>query len=208
MFPSFNISTQYIHLNIAVYTQNYTSDKSTITTGISTPEKSLPSVSLHALAKSQQSQILHKKPVPLLAVLQSQSYKKGSRIALIVPVFTGAAYNYAFYIFYKHFASIRAGENVTQHLSLLSNLVTKPKIPKIPNYAAISASSYAMRYLERHLSLLTPKNNVSVLTDIDVDGGSIFMNNNTTNRICPEFSDQLYSECWPAVRIAIVILFP
>jgi hypothetical protein len=182
-FPSFNISTQYIHSNIAVYAQNYTSDKSSITTGISTPEKGLPPVSLHALPKSQQSQILHKKPVPLLAVLHSQTYKKGSRIALIVPVFTGAAYNYAFYIFYKHFASVRAGENVTQHLSLLSSLVTKPKVPKIPNYAAISASAYAMRYLDRHLSLLTPKNKISVLTDIDVDSGSIFMNNNhSTNR--------------------------
>jgi hypothetical protein len=182
-FPSFNISTQYIHSNIVVYAQNYTSDKSSITTGISTPEKGLPPVSLHALPKSQQSQILHKKPVPLLAVLHSQTYKKGSRIALIVPVFTGAAYNYAFYIFYKHFASVRAGENVTQHLSLLSSLVTKPKVPKIPNYAAISASAYAMRYLDRHLSLLTPKNKISVLTDIDVDSGSIFMkNNHSTNR--------------------------
>jgi N,N-dimethylformamidase beta subunit-like protein len=182
-FLSFNISTQYIHSNIVVYAQNYTSDKSSITTGISTPEKGLPPVSLHALPKSQQSQILHKKSVPLLAVLHSQTYKKGSRIALIVPVFTGAAYNYAFYIFYKHFASVRAGENVTHHLSLLSSLVTKPKVPKIPNYAAISASAYAMRYLDRHLSLLTPKNKISVLTDIDVDSGSIFMNNNhSTNR--------------------------
>jgi hypothetical protein len=180
--PSLNISTQYAHSNIAAYAQNYTSDKSSITTGISTPEKGLPPVSLHALSKSQQSQILHKKPVPLLAVLHSQIYKKGSRIALIVPVFTGAAYNYAFYIFYKHYASVRPGQNVTQHLSLLFSLLTKPKLPKIPNYAAISASSYAMRYLDKHLSLLTPKNNVSVLTDIDVDRGSIFMNNNTTNR--------------------------
>ena len=52
----------------------------------------------------------------------------------------------------------------------------------VPNYAAIAASAYAMGYLDMHLSLLTPKNNVSVLTDIDVDRGSIFMNNNTTNR--------------------------
>jgi hypothetical protein len=178
--PYFNISTQYVHSNIAVYAQNSTSGKSSIRTGISTPEKGLPPVSIHALPESQQFQILHKKPVPLLLVLHSQTYKNGSRIALIIPVFTGAAYNYAFYIFYKHYASVRADENVTQHLFLLSSLVTKPKIP---NFAAISASSYAMRYLERHLSLLTPKNNVSVLTDIDVDSGSIFMNNkNTTNR--------------------------
>ena len=83
-------------------------------------------------------------------------------------------------IFYKHFASVRAGENVTNHLFLLSSSVTKPKIP---HFAALDASAYAMRYLYKHLSLLAPKNNVRVLTDIDVDSGSIFMNNkNTTNR--------------------------
>ena len=193
-FPSFNINT-VLHSGITVtrwglaYAKNYTSDKSSTntTTGISTgitnitTESELPSaISLHALPKSQQFQILHKKPVPLLLALHSsQSYKKGLRIALIVPVFTGAAYNHAFYIFYKHYASVPAAENVTQHLFLLSSLVTKPKIPE----SAIAASVYAMRYLDKHLSLLTPKNNVSVLTDIDVDSGSIFMNNkNTTNR--------------------------
>jgi hypothetical protein len=146
ILESFNVSTQYLHSNIAVYAQNSTSDKSSITTG--TPEKGLPPVSLHPLPKSQQFQILHKKPVPLLSVLRSQTYKKGSRIALIVPVFTGAAYNYAFYIFYKHYANVRAGENVTHHLFLLSSLLTKPKLPKIPNYPAIAASAYAMRYLD------------------------------------------------------------
>ena len=114
-------------------------------------------------------------------MLHSQTYKKGLRIALIVPVFTGAAYNHAFYIFYKHYAKVRAGENVTDHLFLLSSLLTKPKLPKIPNYAAISASAHAMRYLDRHLSLLMPKNSVIVLTDIDIDRGSIFMNNNNNN---------------------------
>jgi hypothetical protein len=69
---------------------------------------------------------------------------------------------------------------VTNHLSLLSSLVTKPKIP---HFAALDASAYAMRYLYKHLSLLTRKNNVRVLTDIDADSGSIFMKNkNTTNR--------------------------
>jgi len=180
-FLSFNISTQYVHSIISVYAQNYTSDKSNIMTDINTPEKGSPPVSLHALPKSQQSQILHKKSVPLLSVLHSQTYKKGLRIVLIVPVFTGAAYNHAFYIFYKHYAKVRAGENVTDHLFLLSSLLTKPKLPKIPNYAAISASAHAMRYLDRHLSLLMPKNSVSVLTDIDIDRGSIFMNNNNNN---------------------------
>jgi hypothetical protein len=69
---------------------------------------------------------------------------------------------------------------VTRHLSLLSSLITNPHSP---HSVAIDASAYAMRYLAKHLALLTPKNNVSVLTDINVDGGSIFMDkSNTTNR--------------------------
>jgi hypothetical protein len=95
----------------------------------------------------------------------------------VVPVFTGAAYNHAFYFFYKHYAGI---QNVTEHLSLLSSLVTSHKSP---HSAAIDASAFAMRFLAKHLALLTPKNNVSVLTDIQVDGGSIFTDSkNTTNR--------------------------
>ena len=59
-------------------------------------------------------------------------------------------------------------------------MVTNPKPPRL---AAVEASAYAMRYLAKHLALLMPKNNVSVLTDIDVDGGSIFKDSkNTTNK--------------------------
>lgn len=173
LFQSFIMDA--VQHSIRAYAQKYTSDKGSANTatgirsGITT-ESELPSaIALPALPKSQQFQILHKKPVPLLLlILHSQLYKKGSRIALIVPVFTGAAYNHAFYIFYKHYATVRARENVTAHLFLLSSLVTKPKIPR---FAAIDASAYAMRYLDKHLSLLMPKNNVSVLTDIDVDSG-------------------------------------
>lgn len=158
ILQSFNIDA--VQYSITTYAQKFTSDKSSTNraTGISTGttrETELPNAfSLPPLTKSQQFQILRKKPVPLLLLLQSQSYKKELRIALIVPIFTGAAYNHAFYIFYKHFASVRAGENVTNHLSLLSSLVTKPKIP---HFAALDASAYAMRYLYKHLSLLAPK---------------------------------------------------
>ena len=59
-------------------------------------------------------------------------------------------------------------------------MVTTSKPPRL---AAVEASAHAMRYLDKHLALLTPKNNVSVLTDIDVDGGSIFKDSkNTTNK--------------------------
>jgi uncharacterized membrane protein len=178
-----------VPLHHLAYAQNSTLDQDSTNTGTGvstgttniTTESDLPNaISVPALLpKSQQFQTAHmekhKMPVPL--ALHSHVYPKGSRIALVVPVFTGAAYNHAFYIFYQHYAGVH---NVTHHLSLLSSLVTNPKSP---HSVAIEASAYAMRYLAKHLALLTPKNNVSVLTDINVDGGSIFMDNrNTTNR--------------------------
>ncbi|PWU78943.1 MAG: hypothetical protein DLM72_19865 [Candidatus Nitrosopolaris wilkensis] len=188
----FSIMLNSIPLHDLAYAQNSTSDQDSTKTGTGistgnkniTTESDLPNaISVPAsLPKLQQFQMAnmekHKKPVPLrLLALHSHVHPKGSRIALVVPVFTGAAYNHAFYIFYQHFAGVH---NVTHHLSLLSSLVTQFKSP---HSVAVEASAYAMRYLAKHLALLTPKNYVSVLTDINVDGGSIFMDNkNTTNR--------------------------
>lgn len=177
-------------LDNLVYAQNRTLDEGYSNTGTGmgpgvtniTTESDLPNtVNGHVpLSKSVKQ---HQKPMPLLMLglhSQSQSHKKGLRIALVVPVFTGAAYNNAFYVFYKHYAGVRVGENVTRNLNLLSSLVTNAKIP---HFAAIDASAYAIRYLDKHLALLKPKNNVSVLNDINVDAGSIFMDNkNIINR--------------------------
>ena len=184
-----------VPLHHLAYAQNSTADQDSTNTGTGvstgttniTTESDLPNVmSVPAsLPKPQQFQLAnmekHKKPVPLLFLaLHSHAYMVGSRIALVVPVFTSAAYNDAFYIFYQHYAGVRAGENVTDHVFLLSSSVTNPKSPRS---VAFEASAYSMRYLAKHLALLTPKNNISVLTDINVDGGAIFMDNkNTTNR--------------------------
>jgi hypothetical protein len=169
--------------------QGNTNTGTGINTGVTniTTESDLPNAAgVPALVpKSEQSQAVHteqhKKTVPLSwLTLHSQSHMKGARIALIVPVFTATAYNNAFYLFYKHYAGVRSGENITHNTSLLSGLVTSPKSSRSD---AIVASAYAMQYLAKHLALLTPKNNVTVLTGIDVDGGSIFMDTkNTTNR--------------------------
>jgi hypothetical protein len=175
------------------YAQNSTSDKNSTNAGTGnsagstnvTTESDLPVENVPAsLPKSQQFPMLnieHRNPVPLVWLAShSNSYEKGARIALVVPIFTGAAYNDAFYIFYKHYAGVRAGGNVTHNLDLLSSKLTNPKSPHI---SIIAASTDTMRYLTKHLALLTPKNNVTVLTDIDVDGGAIFNDNkNATNR--------------------------
>ena len=129
-------------LHHLAYAQNSTLDEGSsdtgtgIDTGITniTTESDLPNaISGHvSLPKSQQFQLAnmekHKNPVPLLPLaIHSHAYTKGSRIALVVPVFTGAAYNDAFYVFYKHYAGVRAGENLTRNLSLLSSMITTPK---------------------------------------------------------------------------------
>jgi hypothetical protein len=131
----------------------------------------------------QEHKIEQKKAVPViwLASHSQSPSKKLPTVALVVPIFTGAAYNKAFYNFYKHYAQVQPGQNVTQHLNLLSSKLTNPKSRIM---SVVTASTYAMRYLAKHLELLIPKNNISILTDIDVDGGrAVFMNNkNTTNR--------------------------
>src|SRR5712691_5922004 len=102
-----SIMLNSIPLHHLAYAQNNTLDDGISDTGTGinkgianiTTESDLPNaVSVPAsLPKSQQIQMLkieqHKMAVPLLLLdLHSQSYKKGSRIALIVPVFTAAAY--------------------------------------------------------------------------------------------------------------------
>ncbi|MDP9290407.1 MAG: hypothetical protein M3P08_19725 [Thermoproteota archaeon] len=134
-----SIMLNSVPLHYLAYAQNSTLDKDSTNTGTGistgttniTTESNLPNaISVPALVpKSQQFQMAnmekHKKPVPLLLLaLHSHVYTKGSRIALVVPVFTGAAYNHAFYIFYNHYVGVPAGENVTDHLNLLSTLVS------------------------------------------------------------------------------------
>jgi hypothetical protein len=94
-------------------------------------------------------------------------------IAFIVPVFTTAAYNNAFYFFYEKYAKSPPGINITTDLDLLSAAVTASKNHET---ASMDASSLALPFLEKHTRLLVPKENVSVLTDIDVDRGLIFHN--------------------------------
>ncbi|HEY5631448.1 MAG TPA: N,N-dimethylformamidase beta subunit family domain-containing protein, partial [Nitrososphaeraceae archaeon] len=136
-----------------------------------------PKTQLHP----QVIKIKHKAPVSLssLGLRHNFSMSKPS-IAIVVPVFTAAAYNDAFYTFYKHFQFAKVGQNITKNLYLLSTKITSPKFRVI---SALDASSSSLPYLVKHLELAAPRVNLSVITDVDVDSGSIFTNNlNTTNR--------------------------
>jgi hypothetical protein len=93
---------------------------------------------------------------------------KHINIAFILPIFTNAAYHNSFYSFYKIYQqSIKPGVNITHNLDFLSSNVILTK------------SDAETRYLTKHLALRFPSFHVSILTDADVDGGSVFFTNGT-----------------------------
>jgi hypothetical protein len=93
-----------------------------------------------------------------------------SRIALINPTFTSAAYNNSFYLFYKKHSHTPAGVNVTSYLNLLSTRVTN-------NKKELSSSAYTMVRLLKNSNWLTSYAYITLLTDADVDNGTIFEKN-------------------------------
>lgn len=99
---------------------------------------------------------------------QFTSEVNGLSIALIKPTFTAAAYHKSFYKFYFLYSSIplHARKNITSDLNLLSSPVY--------NLLTRSSSASSILYLTTHLRTPLPKSNTHVLTDEDVDGGSIF----------------------------------
>jgi hypothetical protein len=115
--------------------------------------------------EQQRQKLLSSLPTPIKRV----------NIALIVPIFTDAAYNNAFYRFYSIYANIKPGVNVTHNLDLLSSRVTALKPPTY-----LSSPDNTLHYLARHLTLMSPFFHVYVLTDADVDSGSIFFGNGTS----------------------------
>jgi hypothetical protein len=97
-------------------------------------------------------------------------FGKGTRIALINPTFTSAAYNNSFYVFYKKHSNTPHGVNVTSDLNLLSSRV-------INNKKELSSSVSAMVYLIKNIKWLTSQPNITLLTDAGVDNGTIFERN-------------------------------
>ena len=93
------------------------------------------------------------------------------KIAIIKPTFTAAAYDRAFYVFYKLNADMAFGTNITKHIGLLSNTVTNKTTSKT---AHSMSSEDAIHYLEHHIKWLMPKSNITILADQDVHNGYIF----------------------------------
>jgi hypothetical protein len=109
------------------------------------------------------------KPAVAVAAINHQSIGTYN-IALVKPTFTGAAYHQSFYKFYFiHPSMIQVRKNITTDLNLLSSKVT--------NQTGKSSSLLTFLYLPQHLKVLLPQYRISVLTDADVDYGSIFFKN-------------------------------
>jgi hypothetical protein len=101
----------------------------------------------------------------------TNEFGKGTRIGLVNPTFTSAAYNNSFYVFYEKHSNTPYGVNVTSDLDLLSSRV-------INNKQELSSSISSMIYLLKNIKWLTSKPNITLLTDADVDKGTIFEKNN------------------------------
>src|SRR5919205_1505736 len=100
---------------------------------------------------------------------------KNINIALVAPTFTAAAYDdNSFYTFYKLYGNTSVGTNVTSNLNLLSRHIT--------NHDILRASIVMLKLVD-NLKLINPNSHVTILTDADVDNGSLFNNNNNSNNI-------------------------
>ncbi len=93
-----------------------------------------------------------------------------SKIALVKPTFTDAAYHSAFYNFYRMYENVPANTNVTSNLNLLTSKLSSNREGSISNV-------YAMLDLIKNLKWITNNSNITILSDQDVDSKSIFNKN-------------------------------
>jgi hypothetical protein len=107
--------------------------------------------------------------------LAGSIFNKDIYIALIAPTFTAAAYDdNSFYTFYNLYSNTSGTTNVTSNLNLLSR--------KITNHDMLRASLVMLRLVD-DLKLTNPNSHITILTDADVDNGSLFNNSNNNNNI-------------------------
>jgi hypothetical protein len=97
---------------------------------------------------------------------------KNIDVALVAPTFTAAAYDNSFYTFYKLYANIPAGRNVTSSLNLLSRKISSQDV---------AAAYSAMLKLINNIKSIAPYSNIILLTDASIDNGSIFIKNHKSN---------------------------
>ena len=100
---------------------------------------------------------------------------KDINIALVAPTFTAAAYDdNSFYTFYNLYSNTSVTTNITSNLNLLSH--------NISNHDMLRASLVMLKLVD-NLKLINPNSHITILTDADVDNGSLFNNSNNNNNI-------------------------
>jgi hypothetical protein len=92
------------------------------------------------------------------------------KIALVKPVFTEAAYNDAFYVFYHKHVNDPRDKKVTQDLGYLYSNVSKVTNIYSPVF-----------YLQDDIRKAMPNSTFTFISDPDVDSGIIFSGKSTTN---------------------------
>lgn len=106
-----------------------------------------------------------------------------SRIALVEPTFTYAAYqNGSFYNFYHKYRPTPIAASVTTDLHLLTDrgIPSEPFVHyKAPEKGPIIPHSVFHRTVEEHVRAFAPEANVTMLGDQDIHKGTIFENNQT-----------------------------
>lgn len=95
------------------------------------------------------------------------------RIALVNPTFTAAAYNHAFYDFYKkHNVEIYRGNKVSSDLNLMTG-----NIPDNSTVTPLNQFLYNFKLVD-HIKRLLPSAIINVITDSEVHNGYIFKKKN------------------------------
>ncbi|MGN6347024.1 MAG: N,N-dimethylformamidase beta subunit family domain-containing protein [Candidatus Nitrosocosmicus sp.] len=100
------------------------------------------------------------------------------KIGFVKPIFTDAAYNNKFYIFYSRYARIPHGVNITKDLSLLNSKVSFSNTQN-----GTIKNVFALFSLIKSIKGLSNNSQVYGLSDLDVDKGNIFFNVDNQNPI-------------------------
>jgi len=90
-----------------------------------------------------------------------------TKIGLVKPIFTDAAYDNKFYVFYKKDAKVLPKVNVTTDLDLLNSKITNYQVGTVNNV-------FAMLDLITTLKWIDNKTNIHIISDVDVHKGIIF----------------------------------
>lgn len=105
-------------------------------------------------------------------------FVNGVKIALVEPTFTASAYNDGFYKFFNIYSNTPPGTNITSNLNLLTSKVQDQNTTATETGTATTGmSTFAMLKLIANIKWIAPQSNITVLTDADVDNGSIFTKN-------------------------------